>query len=105
MTSTHCGACGAEGKVGALSGLCAVCEDDVALHTAALELVDLELPAARLCPICEREVGSDLGGWSPCAACRQHETRIAALARLGAFAVPVMDRDLGVADQLTGAAS
>ena len=61
MKPTHCEACGAEGKVGALSGLCAVCEDDVALHTAALELVDLELPAARLCPICEREVGSDLG--------------------------------------------
>jgi len=105
MKTTHCEACGAEGKVGALSGLCAVCEDDVALHAAALELVDLELPAARLCPICEREVGSDLGGWSPCAACRQHETRIAALARLGGFAVPVMDRDLGVADRLTGAAS
>ena len=29
MTSTHCEACGTEGKVGALSGLCAVCEDDV----------------------------------------------------------------------------
>lgn len=39
MKPTHCEACGTEGPVGALSGLCAVCEDDVALHTAALELV------------------------------------------------------------------
>lgn len=103
--STRCEACGAEGPVGALSGLCPVCEDDVALHLAALEGVDLVLPAARLCPVCERETGSDLPGWSLCAGCRQHEARITALARLGAFAVPVMDRDLGVADRLTGASS
>lgn len=35
----------------------------------------------------------------------QRDPNVAALARLGAFAVPVMDRDLGVADRLTGAAS
>ena len=103
--TTRCEACEKPGPVGALSDLCPVCEDDVALHTAALEGVDLVLPAARLCPVCERETGSDLPGWSLCAECRQHEARLTSLARLGAFVVPVMDRDLGVADGLTGAAS